>query len=170
VPKIMICGSRKRTSKMADYAKRCVQKALANGDSIIVGDACGIDEDVVTVCERIGVPYTCYGISADPRNHASNYVNTGLADYTARDERMVGEADKVMCIWNGDSNGTMNVFHYATKSKKQAWLATFIKWFDREEFRLKEADTDSKTVFEFENDNYRKAFIEQLKKHIINQM
>lgn len=167
----MICGSRNRTRAMTDYAKRCVQKAQANGDSIIVGDALGIDEDVVTFCERLGVPYTCYGIQAEPRNYAPSYINTQLPTYTARDEYMVGLADKVMCIWNGDSNGTLTVFYHAQKTRKQAWLASFIEWFGKEEFRLKVGDADfNKPVFNFESEAHRKAFIERLKQQIMSQM
>jgi hypothetical protein len=75
-----------------------------------------------------------------------------------------------MCIWNGDSNGTLTVFHYAQKTGKQAWLASFIEWFGKEEFRLKVGDTDFKPVFHFEDENHRKAFIDHLRKQIMSQM
>lgn len=167
---ILICGSRNRTRAMQDYAMRCVARAKENGDSIIVGDAHGIDEDVVTACYRLGVPYMCYGIAPEPRNGAPTYTNTQLASYAERDKHMVGLADKVMCIWNGDSKGTLDVFHHTCQVGKQTWLAIFIEWFGKEEFRLKEGDTDFSSTLQFADDNERQEFFSRWKADILAQM
>lgn len=42
--------------------------------------------------------------------------------YTDRDRYMVREADKVLCIWNGSSRGTLAVYEYAEELGKEAWL------------------------------------------------
>lgn len=157
---IMICGSRKRTPKMADYATRCVARAKETGDSIIVGDAHGIDADVVSACYRLDVPYTCYGISAEPRNYAPVYVNTQLADYTARDNHLIALADKVMCIWNAESKGTVNIYVQATKARKQAWLAIFYP--PDAPVDLIENDTETPWFWRFPTPKDRDVYIRQV--------
>jgi hypothetical protein len=42
--------------------------------------------------------------------------------YAERDKLMVREADKVLCIWNGRSQGTPAVHRYALVQGKEAWL------------------------------------------------
>jgi uncharacterized phage-like protein YoqJ len=42
--------------------------------------------------------------------------------YQQRDECMVRLADKVLCIWNGMSKGTLAVYEYAESLEKEAWL------------------------------------------------
>ena len=45
-----------------------------------------------------------------------------ITTYTDRDRYMVREADKVLCIWNGVSRGTLAVYEYAEACGKEAWL------------------------------------------------
>ena len=157
----MICGSRQRTPRMTHYAQRCVAKAKQNGDNIIVGDALGIDEDVVSACHQLNVPYTCYGISASPRNSALVYVNTQLETYEERDKHLIGLADKIMCIWNGDSKGTVNVYSKATVARKQAWLAVFAP---NQPLDLIENDTETPWFWQFPTPKDRDVYIRKVLK------
>jgi hypothetical protein len=45
-----------------------------------------------------------------------------VTTYSARDRYMVSQADKVLCIWNGHSTGTLAVSKYAVKLGKEVWL------------------------------------------------
>lgn len=120
--KLLICGSRAASPAMLDYAIGCVERAQANGWTVIVGDASGVDAAVVQACERVGVPYTCYGITAQARSGAHQYVRLDVPTFRARDEWMVRQVDVVMAVWNGQSRGTQAVYRYAVQQGRQAWL------------------------------------------------
>lgn len=45
-----------------------------------------------------------------------------ISSYTDRDRYMVREAQKVLCIWNGSSRGTLAVYEFAEELGKEAWL------------------------------------------------
>lgn len=127
----MISGSRKTTESMLFYCYSVVDRAKANGWEIICGDASGIDAACWWRCVEIDTPFTVYGTKATPRNEApmTNYklfqAVEGQSDgrnYTDRDRFMGDMADRVMCIWNGESKGTIAVAEYARKQGKQFWL------------------------------------------------
>lgn len=48
-----------------------------------------------------------------------------VVDYATRDQYIVYAADKVMCIWNGTSKGTIAVYKFALSLGKEAWLKRF---------------------------------------------
>lgn len=129
---LMISGSRKTTENILQYTYDVVDRSIANGFDIVVGDAMGVDSAVVWRClEKEYDEFTVYGTKTTPRNEAptTNYklfqAIEGQGDgrnYTDRDRFMVDMADRVMCIWNGESKGTIAVAEYARKSNKQFWL------------------------------------------------
>lgn len=107
---IMICGSRKASDTLLLEVRHFVQVLRDEEHHVLVGDALGVDSQVVWACEELEIPYTCYGIADAPRNGASNYVNTMLDSYTARDDFMLLKAEYVVGFWNGYSKGTPRVF------------------------------------------------------------
>jgi hypothetical protein len=130
--KLLIAGSREASPQMLKYAQACVSRAKAQCWQIVVGDAHGIDEAVVRACEQQSVSYMCYGIQAQARNRATNYINTKLTSFTARDEYMLSLADKVMAIWNGSSKGALHVYETARQAGQTAWLMHYSWWIHPE--------------------------------------
>jgi hypothetical protein len=108
--KLLITGSRKANTRMEKMALDAVLRAKANGWSIIVGDATGVDYWVQVDCCWNNVPFEVFGITQYPRNiccekHISCYTQVD-GSFLDRDALMVGLADRVFAIWNGRSRGT----------------------------------------------------------------
>jgi hypothetical protein len=120
---------------MLESAVAIVAKVWFYGDTLLVGDALGVDAAVVKAAEGLRLGYQCYGIDNAPRNGANNYINVSpmlqLRHYSAqrrfqmRDFYMVENADVVICIWNGKSRGTRVVYDYATQQGKTVYLKQF---------------------------------------------
>ena len=140
---LMICGSRDASPRMLSFARYCTLKVLAMDKMnvhVLVGDAHGIDEEVVRTCMTWGIPFTCCGIAQNPRNGATRQhyqriistTNTYADKYRERDQFLVGQADFVICISNGEERrangqltGTLTVHEYAKSLGKQVHLRTF---------------------------------------------
>src|SRR5216684_393027 len=124
---------------MLTAAFKAVERAKANGWAILVGDAEGVDAAVIDACNALQVNYVCFGISTKPRNGRVAYIHDGgtgrywrvdvktAYDYTSRDQRMIDLADRVLCIWDGQSKGTAAVAQYARGIHKQVDVLTFNK-------------------------------------------
>jgi predicted Rossmann fold nucleotide-binding protein DprA/Smf involved in DNA uptake len=130
--KLLISGSREASPKMLEFAKLITTRAWYRGYEIIVGDAEGIDKQVVQTAEKFNAHYRAYGITRLARNGAICYQNVKPilaakrfkphAAYFHRDRYMVSESDIVICIWNGRSEGTRRVYDFAVASGKRAYL------------------------------------------------
>jgi hypothetical protein len=126
--KLLISGSREANPAMLDYARRSVERAHTLGWEIIVGDAAGIDQAVASRAAELDMAITIFGLGASPRNRVGGptvvYRRVGVRTYSQRDMHMVAIADSVLCIWNGQSKGTYNVYQNAVARGLQAWLVT----------------------------------------------
>lgn len=134
--KLLITGSRKASKPMLELARRTVLRAKELGWSIIVGDAFGVDQQVVFACIRHNVGFECYGITDKARNFQDNYymivhwetiaTYTKVdGDYLARDRHMVSLCDRCFAIWNGESRGTKYTYDYARNFPKPADIRSF---------------------------------------------
>lgn len=140
--KLLICGSRKASKPMIEYTARCVERAAELGWRIVVGDAVGVDLAVIYACIDYQVPCAVFGITPEPRNFKTHqghmykmirlydWLRTNTytqvnGDYLLRDCVMVGEADRVLAIWNGYSRGTKYTYDFAVNVGKQADLRIF---------------------------------------------
>lgn len=134
--KLLICGSRKSTHEMNQFANHAVLRAKANNWHIVVGDAYGIDHAVIYACLDYAVPFYCYGITPTARCYSANnplsfrwddiatYIRVN-GNYLQRDRVMVEVADRVFAIWNGSSRGTKYTYDYAINTGKPADIRTF---------------------------------------------
>lgn len=124
--KLLITGSRKLMPGMALIARRLVTEAGLREDTVLVGDAEGIDEIVIKQCKALGVAYIVYGITPRPRNGdpVPRYVRV-TGTYLRRDEVMVDAADTVVGVWNGQSRGTKYTCDYARLRGKLAKLHVY---------------------------------------------
>lgn len=55
------------------------------------------------------------------RRYARIYIEE-CKTYKRRDEVLVNNSDKVMCIWNGTSKGTKAAYDFALQLGKECWL------------------------------------------------
>lgn len=131
--KLLITGSRDASRKMLHVARRIVRATKWDdefypsllGCEIVVGDASGIDDEVVITCRQYGVTYSCYGITQTPRNSAHiHFYDQVSGDFLSRDRVMVEQCDLCIAIWNGVSRGTKYTYDYAVKLGKKARLLT----------------------------------------------
>lgn len=127
--RLLITGSREATQPMIECAHHAVERARVHGWEIIVGDAAGVDTEVLIACQRQNVPFTCYGITPWPRTtHGEANYKRIEGGFFARDRAMVDAADRVFVIWDGASDDTEHTFRYAQTQGKQ----TDVKEFKRE--------------------------------------
>lgn len=137
---VLIAGSRYASRQMLEYARRVVRRAHGKGYTILVGDnPKGVDIAVAHECRRLQAKVIVAGAGNFPRNggckhgsyvkvHRDTYRGMGgtlLGKYTVRDRWMVDQANIAMFIWNGESPGTKQGYHYAVQRNKEAYLRHF---------------------------------------------
>jgi len=122
---LLITGSRIISAAGKRYARCVVQRAKARHYTIIVGDACGIDEVVMQECHRLNTPCIVVGAGRIRRRTPSCQTRVVQGSYTARDRYMVKQCDLCIAIWNGKSHGTKLTYDYANLLGKPAWLRIF---------------------------------------------
>lgn len=130
---VLISGSRDASDKLLNRVRGGVARVHWNRDELIVGDAEGVDAYVVNLAQKMKIPYMAYGINTRARNGAKRYsgirhlikvehFRNPRSPYTMRDRYMVDRALVVLCFWNEQSSGTLNVFKYACEVGKDAYL------------------------------------------------
>ena len=124
--KVLITGSRETTLEARCYVRRVVVRAKHTGNEIIVGDAPGIDSEVIEWCDRLGVRVTVYGGYCKVRNATKIGKNVKLdMIYPNRDKYMAGLCDLCIAVWNGKSRGTRYTYEAANAMGKEAHIRTF---------------------------------------------
>lgn len=130
--RVLICGSRDASPFMLDIAHYAVQRAKVKRLIVTVGDASGVDAQVVQSCIDLDVPFVCFGITPVPRIKdlvIENYIQvhpygqrSWIYGYLQRDKVMVNCSDTVFGIWNGVSRGTKYTCDYAEKLGKEVYI------------------------------------------------
>lgn len=138
---IAVSGSRESTPAMDRYAERVIEKAIQQNNLIMFGDnPYGVDWVVLNyiynhqdrIPEKQWTVCVPGNTSDKPRNIARLneepvYNKWQYEQYYKRDCDMADFADVTICIWDGQSRGTKELFDYARSVKRQAWLVTFDK-------------------------------------------
>ena len=107
--KILIIGSFDSTPEMIAAAQRIVENAKRDGDTIICGDAPGIDRAVILKCDELGVKVAVYGAFNMVRYCSTGAENSNTAlpsAYAVRDRTMAWACDRCFEIWNPKSSGS----------------------------------------------------------------
>lgn len=135
--KLLVCGSRETCNDAIDFARRCVDRAKVKGYEIIVGDATGIDTEVVVHAMTHRLPLTIYGITRTARCWSAIEQTVKLhkvdfptytrceGDFLARDRVMAEACDICIGVHNGISRGTLYTVNYARHLGKETHLRTF---------------------------------------------
>jgi ribonuclease HI len=121
---LVVSGSRHGVNDyMRSGISRLVRDAQRFGWTLLVGDASGVDEEVIRVADKIGATVLVVGMTEHPRNGGSKQPDSYIIPvkvedrrgYSARDRWMIRQAHKFVGIWNGTSRGTLNAFNTAKR-------------------------------------------------------
>lgn len=123
---ILITGSRDASLDMLAYARKLVERAKLQGYEIIVGDASGIDAEVIRHCDKLDVPVEVWGAYNKLRHRSLQGDNNTIpGSYPERDRLMAAKCDLCVAVWNGVSKGTIITYQAAQAYEKEAYLKTF---------------------------------------------
>lgn len=125
--KILITGSRDTTPEMVDCLKKYLISLIGEDVTVIVGDAWGIDYEVVQFCDENDIDVECHGAYQKMRFKTWTGRNVSHdTDYPGRDRIMVSllnTGDRCVALWNGTWNhgirgrsGTVLTGHLAEKA------------------------------------------------------
>ena len=119
--KILITGSREATPEMLQAVKTYIDWADEHDAQVIVGDAPGMDAEVIRLCDERLIPLTVVGAYGKLR-HRSKFPEQNCyiaGGYLDRDRLMAHKCDCCIAIWNGRSRGTKYTYDYAQSLGKQ---------------------------------------------------
>lgn len=125
---VLITGSRKCSPAMAAKTREIVRWLVDHGHSLIVGDACGVDQQAIYEIIRLGQSSrmeVCSGHSRRitfPGDHVSTVLEKGNL---YRNRYMVNKCDLCLAIWDGRSKGTRYTFEYAQTQSKRVVVRKF---------------------------------------------
>lgn len=124
-----ISGSRELTREMTFAPQRVLFNAHQDGYAILVGDAPGVDAEIIRAAKTLNIPVVVFGITEKPRLNTFDfpYIHVKRSTYHARDQIMIDLADRWIGIWNGRSKGTKEAGQYAQRRSKPAHLLTYPK-------------------------------------------
>ena len=115
--KVFIAGSR-RLSKLSEPVKQRIERIIAKGFTIVVGDANGMDKAVQLYLSQKGYTNVIVFCTEDVcRNNigrweirripAADPSRRDFTFYAAKDKAMVAAADYGLMLWDGKSRGTL---------------------------------------------------------------
>lgn len=120
--KVIIAGSRDIT----DYnlVKNCIERSNFNITVVISGNARGVDKLGERWAIEKNIPVELHPVTSE------EWKRIGKSAGHKRNERMAKLADALIAIWDGKSNGTMNMLHQAVNNN------LFINFWDLSKHRL----------------------------------
>lgn len=116
--RVAIVGS--RSIDDAEYVWREISVVLAQRThpdqpvTIISGGAKGVDTLAKEYAEQNGLDFVLF----KPYHLVDNKADFQPRYFFSRNRQIVDNADLVMCLWDGESNGTEHVISYATRKGK----------------------------------------------------
>lgn len=128
--RLLFTGSRNRSNFLRKVAIELVDNVLRSGKytEIVVGDAWGIDADVIARVDEINkdhilIPIKVFGAYGKVRERTSTGENIALdCSYPERDYHMVFMCDECVALWNGISNGCRITFKAAEALGKKVYI------------------------------------------------
>ncbi|MBO1539564.1 hypothetical protein [Pseudomonas sp. OA65] len=138
--KVFIAGSI-TIKKLDEKVKQRVDNIVAQGYSILIGDAGGVDSSIQSyLCEMNASNALVYCSGPTPRNNlggwpvksvsVSEYEPGTRGFFTAKDIEMAKDSDFGMMVWDAKSSGTLsNVFELLGRQKKTVVFINKLKCF-----------------------------------------
>lgn len=103
--RVLIVGSRNPTDVQLEQACLIVRRSNFYHYEILVGDRRGIDDEVVTECNRLGATYRTFGTTVRPLNGGKHYTRIVVDRKASAQDRdaarlhwVLSEADIVYCL------------------------------------------------------------------------
>lgn len=106
---LLIAGSRNLTEVDAAYASTVCGLILNKSDTLLNGGATGVDTLAYDAAKHVGA--TTIRCLPDWKTH-------GKSAGPIRNKQMVGLADEIIVLWDGESKGTKNVINLAKRARK----------------------------------------------------
>jgi len=126
---ILFTGSRDANPEMLMLVHEYTDSLIGQDVRVIVGDAEGVDYQVVRNCDELEIPIECHGAYNKMRFKTWTGKNiTHDTDYLGRDRIMANllePGDECVAVWNGKSmkSGTIATARYAKKKEATiVWL------------------------------------------------
>ena len=105
--RILIAGSREYEN--LNSVREWMKAHLSVIDTLICGDARGVDAIAYDYALKLFVPSVMYTAHWELHGNSAGYI---------RNELMVNDADKVVVFWDGKSKGSKHTIDLALKHKK----------------------------------------------------
>lgn len=109
--KVLICGSRNLSDPV--LVSQAVSQSGITPTHIISGGARGVDRLAGEYAEHNGIEFTEYLAEWDRYGKRAGFMRNCV---------MVGIAEAVIAIWDGESRGTKHSIDYATSQGKQVFV------------------------------------------------
>jgi len=109
--KILICGSRSINDPA--LVAQAVEKSGMTPTHVVSGGARGVDTLARFFAQSRGIEFTEYIADWDRYGKRAGYMRNCV---------MVGVADAVIAVWDGESPGTKHSIDYATSQGKQVFV------------------------------------------------
>jgi predicted Rossmann fold nucleotide-binding protein DprA/Smf involved in DNA uptake len=118
--KVLFSGSREVAPDILIQVDKYIIDHISNRDIlVVVGDAEGVDAQVIRSCDRLGIPIEVHGAYKKMRRRTSTGKNIPHdTTYPGRDRIMaerLGVSDRAVIVWNGISRGTILTARAAEK-------------------------------------------------------
>ncbi len=109
--KVLICGSRGINDPAV--VAQAVEKSGMKPTHIVSGGALGVDTLARSYAQSRGIEFTEYVADWDRYGKRAGFMRNCV---------MVGVADAVIAVWDGESPGTRHSIDYATSQGKQVFV------------------------------------------------
>lgn len=109
--KVLICGSRAINDPTA--VLQAIEKSGIRPTHIISGGARGVDRLAEEYAASSGIRFTEYLADWDKYGKRSGFIRNCV---------MIGTADAVIVVWDGESKGTKHSIEYAKSCGKQVFV------------------------------------------------
>lgn len=126
--KVAICGSRSidnyaLVESVIDEALReLLPKFVGKGGVVLLsGGAKGVDQHAQTYAKTKNLPFVLF----KPYHMLDSTEEYKPKYFFVRNKQLVDNADAVVVIWDGKSNGTQHAKRYAESRRKPVFLVTF---------------------------------------------
>ncbi len=128
--KVLFTGSRDASPEMLAAVRKYIRDRLAGADvQVIVGDADGVDYEVIQACDEHEIPIEVHGARRIRHKTWTGKNIVHDTDYLGRDRIMAGlleKTDFLVVVWNGKSRQCGTI--YTAKQASPRVLEAYWLW------------------------------------------
>lgn len=131
----LITGSRNTNQAMLDTVTFVLRGIHHHGRDVIVGDASGIDEYVIQLCDDMGIPVMVCGGYGKLRRKSRITPERSIVvpgSWLDRNLYMIDRCTNCVAIWDGSSRGTLFTWTHA----RRKGITTTVYKFSGDKYEL----------------------------------